>query len=425
MRAAILAFALLSACADDFIFLPSGGLPSLLLIEVERGAATATAYDLSGDDTKLERPIPSASVTLYALFFAERLDQIGFAPGSVEVGLTGMPLPSARAVHRFAVPEWIVLTAPPDEIANLRLPVPDPCAAFTITRQPFPFGMPTFGVSIDADRLLVGTEREELVIVSATGAQALPAGTAPTFGAFAHGGDLWLAGPGTRVMHGHPDRGFVDAPPLPFAPNGVVSITGPRGDAPFELFAADGSTQVAHFDGVAWTQIRAKSRVRDEMPIRPGMAWIEPGLAVLIGVATSTIVEITAAGVQRSIELMLPPRTTLDTAWTAAWVEGVGLVIGTRYDVLFRRGGRGWLPMAPTLETPRADVILDLGNATFMAGGQGGRFVQWGPGDFMCRPTLFGAQGVTVAGPIGDGVAIIASEDSASRFTTFLGSRVR
>ena len=181
---------------------------------------------------------------------------------------------------------------------------------------------------------------------------------------------------------------------------------------------------MAHFDGQGWTIVRGASPL-GRSPVRPGIAWAAPGLAVLIGSSVDGILEISSVGGERAVFFEYPVRVDTDAPYSVAHIEGLGVVVGTYYDIAYRRNDAEWLRLELPLATPSADVILDLGDRTFIAGGEDGIYVQWTPDGKACAP-LIGLGGMTAdrIAPLGNGFVMITGSDLIS-YTSYIATRQR
>jgi len=141
---------------------------------------------------QLSRVNAPTDAVLYGLGYAKDLDTLGFEAGEMVISPTGLPLPTADRTHRLDGAQWSALEGPPAELGKVRLPYP--CIELTGTRE--------------LTQLSTAT---------------------PYMAGFDDHGELWLVGPQERVAHGHPDRGFTAAPPLPFAAGQRVFVDGSQG----------------------------------------------------------------------------------------------------------------------------------------------------------------------------------------------------
>jgi len=417
LRAALLLAGLCFGCSSNVAFLSSDGLSTLVLIEVGF-EPKATAYDLTNAPVVEQE----ASGDTYALGYVSSVATLRMAPGPLSLSANGSLLPPAEGRHHLEGSEWIAVTELPTSIENLRYDLLPRCSEFDASQQRVLFQRQgeetvTAAVALDPERVLAATSVGRFFIITSSATIPLTqlSTATPHWAAVVHDGEVWLVGPGRRVMHGRPERGFVDAPPLPFdLRNASTVVVSAQGDAPFELFVTTAELAVAHFDGRAWRQIRGPSPLGEEGRQQQGLVWIEPGTVALLGTSASSVLDLAVDGSERQSPVDLPTQPSIDTIWAAAWIDGVGPVIGSRYAIMFRRDGDGWsrLSISTTL-TPRVDFILDLGEGAFLAGGQSGQYVERGPGPEFCpTPHTIGGGSPMRFARLGDGWIAFTADDT-------------
>ena len=414
-----------AACGSgDRAFLSSAGLQSLVLVAVDGEVITLEAIDLP-TGAVVDRTPPDGA-TMYALGYASTLAQLGLRAGALAQTPSGGALPLPDRKHLLEGSTWTPIDALPAALTALRLTTAGGCATFDQHARSLPLtgDLPSFAVTLDESRAFVGWQsgRFQMHELDRSYDVGAISPDTPHLGGFVYGGEVWMVGPGTRVVHGHPDRGFEDAPPLPFDVDVDVKMDGAHGDAPFELFVTDGKQGVAHFDGVAWRVLRPTSAAGPD-GTDPGIAWMEPGRAVLVGVDVDTVLELSSDGSERRVALMLPPRASRDSVWSAGYVDGRGAVLGTRSSVMFDRTPDGWRQLPQASITPRADSIVSLGRGAFLAGGQG-RLAQWRGSSELCEPPLSVPSGISnrASAQLGDGFMLIV--DGFEARSVIVGSRV-
>jgi len=427
MRAALILALLASASCSDVSFLSSEGMSSLLLVELDGAAGNINAFDLT-TEVVVQRPASERAST-YALQYVAPLDELGISAGVVAQGTSGQLLKAPDRQHLLEGGAWTKLEAVPAAIAGLRLEHIDRCAQFVARQSSFPRAPEEnvrFMLALDDERAFAGTDNARFYIITATGATQLTAlSTAtPSLTAAMHDGEIWLAGPGRKVVRGHPDRGFTPAPPLPFALGSSPHMDSSAEGAPLQLFVTDETLSVAYFDGDSWRIVRNGSGITGER-VQARIAWAEPGVAVLTGTDRTKIIEIDSSGFERVAHFEIPLRPSPDGVWNVARVDGVGVIVASRYNVVFRRDAMGWSRLALPLLTPVADVITGIGGGSFMAGGQDGIFVEWRADGEVCKPLT--GLGVTTAhafAMLGDGFVQIADTPGDS-YSLWVGTRIR
>ncbi len=402
--------ALLAACGEaQVVFLPADDLASVVLVEGDR----VEAFDVRAGPVR--RGLPAEP--LFVVGYQASLEALGLRPGLLALDAGGDPLPAGDRYHRLVDDAaWEEVPAAPAAVEAVRVAPRDTCARFTLVRESIalaPHEILTFVVELDAASVLFATDAGRFFRVTGDG---LPqpvalATTTPSLAAFrAPDGELWLAGRGGRLVRGDLTRGFDEAPPIPLDTRVGLVLEGSRAGAPFELFAADGARAVAHFDGTTWRRV-FEGTGRQRLELRTRIAWAEPGLAVLIGVGTSSVVEVRQDGVTRRIRLELPPRSSIEGPWQLTHVAGRGVVLGTHYDVLLVRENGGFTRMGEPPITPRADVMVDLGGGALLAGGQEGNFVELRARDDFCEPLRLRTGSFTHgAARLGTGLVYLARE---------------
>jgi len=419
----LLAFGALG-CSQSEAFLSSRGLASMLLIDMQGQIATVTAYDLAGD-TIVRQPAPETG-ELFVVGLASPLDALDLAPGKVEVTAAGRPLPSG-SYHQLDGGGWTELAELPVAARALQLAYIDRCARFVSTDRVLSrrgLEIPTFALPLDPEHVMIGHTDGVFTVVTTTAVTVHAEYGAPYGGGSVRGEELWLVGPGTRVQHGHPSRGFVDAPPLPFAISGnrAQVATSPPETA-LEVFVTDSSLAVAYFDGTSWRTIRAATPIEEGSDRREGIAWMAPGLAAFIGDSNDSVTELGASGFQRAVHLDLPLRGTADTLFSVRYITEVGVVLASRYSVTFRRIDGHWERLALARVTPSAIAIVDLGGS-FIVGGQDGVFFEYREGDVLCAPIAgLGYERADAAARLGSGVVTLGPREEGE-FVLVTSARV-
>lgn len=374
----------LSGCAsDELVVLPSGDARFALVIETE-GAVSRGAF--ASLDQPYRRSVPEGAELLVLSYSSKPL---GLEPGEVSFVPGGRAIPVADAYHRLEGASFTRLESPPERVRVLNLPRGDVCLDFDVRAADFP-DHPTFFVAIDARRTFAGTLDRRFFILNEEETIELTelSSTTPSRAAFVRGDEVFLAGPDHRFAVGHPDRGFVAGPELAAPVGGDVIMVGAPPGEPLELFLTDSTAAVQRFDGRAWTLIRRGHDPIDQN--RASLAWSSPGKVALTGGRASAVLEIDASGQERAFELELARFPRVDGLRTLGRVEGAGLLAGSLIGALFEREGDVWERRPAAQDSVSIDEILDLGEGRFIAGGNGGVFVQWGPGKNDVCPTIAG-----------------------------------
>jgi hypothetical protein len=407
-----LAFAL-GACAADVRFLERGEAVSVLLVErADDGTTTVVAYSLD-DEVSIQRDAPTRT-RLYALGYHASLAELGLRPGAQVVDPLGGPLPTHDTLHVLEGEGWRTLSEVPGELAAARLAATRGCGEYALREQVIQLeadDFPTFVVGVDETRALFATSLGRFYTITAAGAAPLTSlsTSTPRRTAYSRDGELWMVGADGQAVRGTLDGGLRPAPPLPLPPGNYPVLAGPPRGAPLELFATNESLEVAHFDGTRWRRIRGREGY---LASRGHLAatWAAPGLAVFLGAGTSSVVEVSADGAARVVSLEVPPRPDIDAAYGAAWIEGLGAMVATRYGVLFRRQDNEWSRAPLPRLTPRPEVMLDLGGGHLLSGGQDGVLVEWSEATGQCEPLVVGSGDIAFGGArLATGFTVVSS----------------
>jgi hypothetical protein len=407
-----LAFAL-GACTADVRFLERGEATSVLLVErADDGTTTVQAYSLD-DEVSIQRDAPTRT-RLYALGYRASLDELGLRPGAQVVDPLGGPLPAHDTLHLLEGEGWRTLSEVPGELAAARLAATRGCGDYELREQVIQLetdDFPTFVVRVDQDRALFATALGRFYTVTVDGAVPLTSLSTrtPRRAAYSGGGELWMVGSDGEAVRGTLDGGLRPAPSLPLPPGDFLVLAGAPHGAPLELFATNESLEVAHFDGAQWRVVRQREGYLAERS-RLGAAWAGPGLAVIVGAGTSSVVEVHADGSARVVSLDVPARPDVDATYGTVWVDGLGALVATRYSVLFRRQGNDWNRAPLPRITARPEIMLDLGGGHLLFGGQDGILVEWSEATGECEPLVAGSGDAIFGGaPLGSGFTVLSS----------------
>lgn len=411
-----LALVALAACTPVEVVLATDDARALLLVHVESSTASVQAYALEpGTAVRLAAP---TSGRLFALTYATPLGALGLGPGPVVVDPMGGDLPSSLELHLLDDDAWRPLSAPPPDLAAIHLAATARCSAFTVTEHRARLRPATARVRavvpLDRSRVLVATESGEVFTVGPDGPflEASLTSTRPIGAAWSNGdGTAWAVGLDSVLRRGTIADGWTGDVRVPLTSSTGWALTGPALGHPLELFATNDQLSVAHFDGAVWRVVRqARPGERGGRRANTSLNWIAPGLAVLTGVGTSSIVEVHAEEAPRVVTVDIPVTPKGDVPFISAYVEGGPALLATRDTSLFERSGDGYvLQPAPPVQT-RPDVLVDMGDAAVVMGGQNSVFFERRRDREFCAPFVVGTgDSVRGAARLGDGF-VVASE---------------
>lgn len=422
----------LCACADTppISLILGEDAHSIVLARSLEASVTLEARDLGDPDSTrvLLDPLPR-SVTR-VLVYRTPLSDLGLQDGTVVIDANGGPLPRPDAV--FVLDESAAessgfreLDALPADLESVRIAATNPCVPFVVEEVTW---IPRLGdvvvtvaIAIDEARVLVGVVDGRLFVLDGGGLTQVESplsGGSLGAGVIDAGGEVWLADKEGAVFRGHPYRGFQAEPTLPLASGETVAlVSGPPSSA-FELYAVTSSFGVFEFAGGAWSELHARSGTVAERS-RLDAAWLAPGQIAAIGSQAETILEFGRDGSLVTQHIGLPLRPTSDALYGIEWVEGLGAVVGSRYSAALLRGASDWELLPLPSSSPVAHLMLDLGDRSFLAGGEAGLFMQWLPGRGQCPPLPISGTGgdvrhaartgagfVTVSMPINGSIAL-------------------
>jgi hypothetical protein len=432
VRFAPAAMLILGACHRAEAFPPldlSGARSILLAIMSGENLQSIYAADVSPGGS-MQTPPDFAfrgAVDIHALAFACPLDRLGIAnPGRQNV----LPMPSGIALlpsplraMRTSAPgaeAWTSEEALPSAVdialSELDLPPDNRCRGETAIFEPHlitlpgdghgPFG---FVVPLDAHDSLVSAEGAKYYRVSDDfTATPVSLGISGDFRAAyrASDGQLWLLSVRGVLVHGTLDGGFTvassTAPLGKPSPGRRMSMTGPRGNAPFELFAETDARAFARFDGTAWVGI---ARSPDYTSIfYPGVAWLSEEEAMAIGVGSMPVLVSHYKGQLPAEE---EPLTGESGLAAIAHIPGFGTLVGRDRDGIYVNRGDGWMPLPMKDPLLYVRVFWPLGDG-FLYGGAtmvnflGYKFGQYFPSTGYCPQTMYTDIAVMLLGPLGD-----------------------
>ncbi|MFO0725418.1 MAG: hypothetical protein U1E65_16665 [Myxococcota bacterium] len=383
----------LAGCSPRLIrWVPTPSASSLILLVYSGPELTsATAYEIDSG-VALELSVPESTTKVFGVAYPEPLSGLGLAPGVLSLSPVGGTLPSTPTAVALEVKdgipgEWVPLSTSPPEITSLRFGQLTPCADFSATYIHLPGTVgasPSVMVPLGTNRALVGTNKGQFFTVA--DAEATPRTNLSTSTPFLGGweteqGEIWLAGPAGRVMHGDPDRGFYAAPSMNNRELNGLAITGAPPGHPFELFVVTSSVGVEHFDGTSWRILVPPSAIPVDST-RIQVVWIGPGKAAVLGLAIPRVLEVDTAGNRQTFDVSL---NGPDSLFALSYVPGIGPMMGTRYGILFVRNAQGWTPLEMPPSTARDDFILPYGMpGGYLVGGEGGSFLQFIAGFGYC-----------------------------------------
>lgn len=334
----------------------------------------------------------------WVLEYDATLDELGLPARRLVEDPGGLPLPTpARSQHLHYedawADDWSVEMGLPAALGEVRYVETTPCPSVTFSQTRFSVtdARSEFAVALDATRIFAATTTGTFHLLTPDGEVRLPniPRSTPHNSAFVDPtGEVWLMATDGRVSRGHPDTGFEAAPQLPTVPTAYwQSLSGSTDDGPLELFAVNDPLLVAHYAGGAWTTLPTPG-VLSGGRAGTDVVWLSRGKAVAIGYDPSTIVEFSVDGTYKLVHLDLPIQFNEDAVWKLLRVEGLGVVVGTRYNILYVRREDGWYPLPEFPGEPKADVMVDLGQRTFISG-SGGILAYWVDGFGYCPPLSF------------------------------------
>lgn len=321
----------------------------------------------------------------------------------------GLPLPTPIVAHHLSYDggwdeEWSKGGNLPTALNEVRYRETSPCP--TVTFQQRHFGgetaQPAFAVPLTQDRVLLGSLSGEFFEIGEDYDQRLtelPTSTPHQAGFASADGEVWLLGGDGQVVHGRPGTGFSAAPTLPPVGGGWLELTGSNDGGPLELYALGGGLEVARYFEGQWTMLETPG-IADSTRAGKDIAWIEPGLVVTSGRSSSELVEHRVLGGYRTITLQIPIQFNQDAPWKLLNVRGVGVFLGTRYNILFERREGRWIDLPQLNISPKADVMADLGRGHLVSGGNG-TLAYWVDGFGYCDPLAF-----PTGGELRDAVAV-------------------
>lgn len=225
-RSAQLVFPLaLAACSADVIAvdLPEPDGMQTLLVGIEQDEVLrVTSFDLREPLANRTLPSGNGAARLYALYYRRTVDELGYPPGElrpepdpgVAVPLEDFDRAFSRDVADGEAPgEWQTMATSAAALPFRIAPPPVSlahCPSFEV--QTFELNTPErfSAVVPDGDGVLAFGRLGRTVRVTPNGVTELttpPEAFDVRSAALAPNGDLWL-GSGTRVLRGHPERGF-------------------------------------------------------------------------------------------------------------------------------------------------------------------------------------------------------------------------
>jgi hypothetical protein len=377
----------------------------LLLLFTGQRASSVFAIDLT-DPNGPEYPTykHGSDVDLFSLAYGCSLDALGLHAG--EQALDASPhqmlaLPAPIAISKLnifggAPSAWRDATDPDkrvdDTLLRLSLPADNICkiesAKFDFKEIGLPMASeagiarPRFAIADGDSVALVGWEGLRSRLDGSVAARLLdrvhvdgsyersmlPPGT-PVYAAYREPkGPIWLFGQ-EGLAKGTWQGGFqMIAATATVPPFRRARIDGPRGDAPFELFAVtDDQTlsatvtpsntvlvSLAHFDGHSW-RIIMSGAIPNENREDFGVLWTAPGEALVWGMDASDSVAQHIKDDERSRETIgHSPVTSIE------WVPEIGIIAGTSDGGIFQRGASGWTLIKDVGPPPRPRFFLPL-----------------------------------------------------------------
>jgi hypothetical protein len=423
-----------------------GGAHSVLMVLVESGevrAVTASEFDpadvrilVGADASRID------SSCLYALFYRCPLSALTLSSGPQKVSTSGgvwSPPPTkmmASSCFANGTPsQWTPISTVPDAVSALRLEraAISSCPQFGVSTLELPNTAgcsATFGVSIDDERALVGTDRGSLFEVRMTGAKAIT--SISTTVAYAAGfraddGRIWLAGPHRAFAQLDLDHGFLPAPPHPSA-DGIAGmwLDGASGGGSFELYLLSNTSTstktLERFDGASWSVIAQLPIGGPRTPgfsYYGGVAWAGPEHAFAVAGAPS-LVEYDHGSVSAHDPTLAHIAVPGDLFLTSmAYTPELGAMAGTDNGGLVAYLEQ-WSGLA--IGTTRAMTAMKKVDGTVAHGNAAGIVAYYFPSNDPCQPAVDTSYEVRALMPLRGGIIALNPQQGrdANAFVTVL-----
>jgi hypothetical protein len=374
MKRAILSLLALAACGSPQTIPLPEGTRTLVAVTIGEDEPEVTITEVTEASVALSLD-RVGSISLYA--FACPPSRFGLTSGNVSLSehvATGDLLPDPLAILHGETGFGVVPTF--EEVESLPSEVVE-----TVRRLPLSHGnrcrstraryvveeilheqrrdQPAFAVTIDEDHVLVGGLNRRPMIVSKEGEVEPSPAPEVLLGAWlAPSGVLWSLDQNNVLRRGPalgPYEVVTASSAAPFAPGGRRSMSGPRGDEPFELFVASNvgeQRRLSRFDGERWTLLAENKRADDFF--HAGVVWIAPGEAVAIGMVPNlphAVIRVKDGVVSNEIL-----SAESEEASSISWAPGVGPVIMRFNGQIDLYRNKQWTPIEDTMLThyPRA-----------------------------------------------------------------------
>lgn len=348
---------------------------------------------------------------VWVLEYAETVTALDLPARTLVEDPKGLPLPTPTFAYGLRYEnggwseEWTKTVGLPDALTEVRYRETSPCPVVNFQQRHLgvePPVQPAFAVRLTQDRVLMGSVGGEFFEFGQDYDRRLTelsTSTPHQAGFAADDGEVWLLGLDGQVVHGRPETGFLPVPRLPQVGGGWVELTGSNDGGPLELYALSTDLQVARYAEDRWVLLDTPGII-DSTRTGLDIAWLERGLVASIGRSSSELVEHQASGGFRTITIELPIQFNQDAPWKLRQVRGVGVFLGTRYNILFQRRDGRWIDLPKLSISPKADVMADLGAGHLVSGGNG-TLAYWVDGFGYCDPLTF-----PTGGELRDAVAV-------------------
>lgn len=402
--------AVAGACTGESSRFLSSARPTLIVVAEGQGGRRTTVIDRRDSKVAQLELDGGAHPQVWVLEYEATVEELELPTRALAEDPKGLPLPAPVVAHGLSYDDgwsdaWTTTNALPTALAEVRYRETSPCPVVEFQQRHLGADhlVQSFvALPLDQERVFMGSATGEFFEISVDDQRQLTqlSTSTPHQAGFADdAGDLWLLSSDGELVHGRPETGFVAGPKLANVAGGWLELTGSHDGGPLELYALGAGLEVARYLGGEWTLLDTPG-VAD--PDRTGLdiAWIERGLVVTIGRSSGELVEHRAAGGFRILTLQLPVQFNEDAPWKLRHVRGVGVFMGTRYNLLFERREGRWIELPELGLSPKADVMADLGEGHLISGGNG-TLAYWVDGFGYCDPLAF-----PTGGELRDAVAL-------------------
>ena len=334
---------------------PSSGARSLLVAVEGSGRQEVYAVDPQATDSASALRVrlePDEHLVIYGLSYARDLVSLGLSPGPVEDNsdpARSRALPTPDAVHSIAVAAdgrsdaWLTQSGVPDSLRGLRLPG-TPCRRLAVTKLRVPMaGFGTVAIPLPDGSTLLGVEGEVqdddrggFFRATAAGVVPVPHEPAlevPSAGFRDDSGQLWIGTKNGMVARATlTDRLVLQE--VAHVHKIVRYMDGETFGSAFELFALAYEGQMYRVTETGATQVHDFEAPTD---LAGNVVWLGSGRAVVASPGSRSLfrydvssgIERVATGAGRALS-------------DVAWLEDLGLVLGTLDGDLMVPSGLSW-----------------------------------------------------------------------------------